>query len=209
MKKKIIKFLPVLLMAVGLIGCGKEKHEHTFTEATCTLAKTCSDCGFVEGEALGHNYSDATCTSPSKCKRCGDKKGNALGHSTTLGYCSRCKGYQGLATYNKFYEYGTESMEYWFDAGDYIVMFASSDRYTAMLYAKPYVEESKKEFIKLYDLCSEEPALKSACSRLKKIIDKMPTSNDAYTFIEQFFELNDELKLWIDEWDALARKVAA
>jgi hypothetical protein len=198
-------------MAIGLIGCGKEKHEHTFTEATCTLAKTCSDCGFVEGEALGHNYSDATCTSPSKCKRCGDKKGNAVGHSTTLGYCSRCKGYQGLATYNKFYEYGTESMEYWGDVVDYILIFGttSSDRYTAMVYTKPYAEDCKEEFVKLYDLCKGEPALKSACSRLKKIIDKMPTSNDAYTYIEQVYEVNSEIMLWVDEFSTLAKKVAA
>lgn len=50
------------------------------TEATCTKARVCNDCGKVLGKALGHRWKSATCTSPKKCTRCGVTSGKALGH---------------------------------------------------------------------------------------------------------------------------------
>lgn len=41
-----------------------EEHKHSFNEATCTAAKTCS-CGATEGKALGHKYTNGVCS------RCG------------------------------------------------------------------------------------------------------------------------------------------
>lgn len=68
-------------------------HQHTWVDATCTLPKTCSDCGATEGDALGHDYigtkKDATCTKGAythyECSRCGDAYDEetgeaALGH---------------------------------------------------------------------------------------------------------------------------------
>ena len=46
-------------------------HVHVWTEADCETAKTCSDCGAVEGEALGHDATEANYQDPSVCKRCG------------------------------------------------------------------------------------------------------------------------------------------
>ena len=52
--------------------CGEEFTEelpalgHSFTEAGCTMAKTCVTCGLTEGEPLGHDYLDGV------CRRCGD-----------------------------------------------------------------------------------------------------------------------------------------
>lgn len=40
---------------------------HSFEDATCTKAKTCTVCGVTEGNALGHSYVSST------CQRCGDK----------------------------------------------------------------------------------------------------------------------------------------
>ena len=42
-----------------------EPKDHTWTDATCTAAKTCSVCGTTEGKALGHDYRKG------KCSRCG------------------------------------------------------------------------------------------------------------------------------------------
>lgn len=39
---------------------------HSFTDATCTQAKTCGLCGVTEGAALGHQYISG------KCDRCGN-----------------------------------------------------------------------------------------------------------------------------------------
>ena len=58
MKKKIFLIL-ILIMITTLVSCKKETKkgcEHTFQEATCTQAKTCSKCGATEGEALGHTF---------------------------------------------------------------------------------------------------------------------------------------------------------
>ena len=46
-------------------------HIHVWTEADCETAKTCSDCGAVEGEALGHDATEANYQDPSVCSRCG------------------------------------------------------------------------------------------------------------------------------------------
>ena len=35
---------------------------HSYLEATCFTAKTCTTCGLTEGEALGHNMVDGICT---------------------------------------------------------------------------------------------------------------------------------------------------
>ncbi len=43
---------------------------HKWTNATCTVPKTCSTCGTTDGNSLGHNYVDG------KCSRCGESEGN-------------------------------------------------------------------------------------------------------------------------------------
>ena len=56
-------------------------HTHTWQEATCTTARTCTGCGLKEGEALGHNFSEATCTTPQTCVSCGETKGMPIAHT--------------------------------------------------------------------------------------------------------------------------------
>lgn len=77
-----------------------EKLAHTFADATCTAAKTCTACGAAEGEAAGHTFAAATCTAAKTCSVCGAAEGEALGHSYTQGKCSRCgeaqPGYKAL-----------------------------------------------------------------------------------------------------------------
>ena len=59
----------------------KEAHEHTYKEADCTHAKTCTTCGETVGEPLGHTYKEADCTHAKTCTRCGETVGNPLGHT--------------------------------------------------------------------------------------------------------------------------------
>jgi len=54
---------------------------HKWADATCTAPKTCSVCQATEGEALGHKWTDATCTAPKTCSVCKATEGEALGHS--------------------------------------------------------------------------------------------------------------------------------
>ena len=84
--------------------------QHSFEPADCTTPKTCSLCGYEEGEPLGHDLEhhegkDATCTSAGyeeydTCKRCDYttyQEIPALGHewvdATTEApkTCTRCK----------------------------------------------------------------------------------------------------------------------
>ena len=54
---------------------------HSWADATCTEAKTCSVCAETEGEALGHTWADATCTEAKTCTVCAETEGEALGHT--------------------------------------------------------------------------------------------------------------------------------
>lgn len=83
--------------------CNDDYEFHNFKEATCTVPKTCTDCGATEGEALGHYYLPATCLSPSKCFRCGDEVGEVGSHDyieatcTTPKTCRYCNEVVGTA----------------------------------------------------------------------------------------------------------------
>ena len=110
MKKKIFLIL-ILIMITTLVSCKKETKkgcEHTFQEATCTQAKTCSKCGTTKGEALGHTFQEATCTQAKTCSRCGATEGEALGHAFQEATCqapktcSRCGATEGEKLQHKY-----------------------------------------------------------------------------------------------------------
>ncbi len=77
MKYRLSCLILAVCLLVCIVGCsnGKEAdsenetensstestHKHTFSEATCTQAQTCS-CGEVKGEPLGHDIVDNECT---------------------------------------------------------------------------------------------------------------------------------------------------
>lgn len=87
-KTKAAAVLLALAMALSLTACG---HEHTWTDATCTAPKTCSECGATEGEALGHSWADATCAAPKTCSVCKETEGEALPHTWEEATCAAPK----------------------------------------------------------------------------------------------------------------------
>ena len=98
---------PVILAAVVLILAAlffiSTRCHHTWQDATCTEAKTCSQCGATRGSALGHNLTDATCTEPARCRDCGFIQSPPTGHAfsnatcTAPSSCSQCGLIQGEA----------------------------------------------------------------------------------------------------------------
>ncbi|MBQ8414619.1 MAG: hypothetical protein IJX58_05175 [Clostridia bacterium] len=83
----------------NLCGEAREASAHQWKDATCTSLKTCTVCGYTEGEMLPHNWEDATCITAKTCKTCGATDGSALGHEWTTpdvdlcevqSTCSRC-----------------------------------------------------------------------------------------------------------------------
>ena len=86
---------------------------HTWTDATCTTAKTCSVCDVTEGEALGHTWADATCDTAKTCTVCNATEGEALGHTWTNATCTAaktctvCNATEGEALGHKFGDWAT------------------------------------------------------------------------------------------------------
>lgn len=66
-----------------------DDHTHTWEDATCLKAKTCSDCGETQGKALGHDFKGTSCTTDGKCSRC-DEIEKATGHQYKDGVCKTC-----------------------------------------------------------------------------------------------------------------------
>lgn len=101
--------MSAVVVCVMLTGCG---HEHTWTEATCTEPKTCSECGETEGEALGHTWVEATCAEPKHCSACGETEGEASEHTWTEATyweaktCSVCGETEGEPLTASFEEHG-------------------------------------------------------------------------------------------------------
>lgn len=77
MRVRSLLFVFAIGILVVLSACG---HTHTWTDATCTDPKICSECGETEGDTLGHTWIDATCTEPKTCSVCGETEGDPLGH---------------------------------------------------------------------------------------------------------------------------------
>ena len=114
-------------------------HTHTWVEATCTTAKTCSVCKDTEGTAIGHVWdkvivqNEATCTQEGKktsvCSACNKQKTETIEkmpHNYIKGRCTVCNTiipvynadkklldeFQGVELYYK-------GMIYW---GDFYIM---------------------------------------------------------------------------------------
>jgi len=84
-KQVYTTFLLAALCLGIFTGC---QHEHEWQDATCTVPKTCTECGATDGAALGHTWTEATCLKPSECTECGEKKGEALGHDWIEATCT-------------------------------------------------------------------------------------------------------------------------
>lgn len=86
--KKLLHLIGTFTVCFMLTGCG---HEHTWSEATCTEPKTCSECGETEGEALGHTWVEATCAEAKHCSVCGETEGEPLAHTWVEATCAEPK----------------------------------------------------------------------------------------------------------------------
>jgi len=88
MKRKPLLIALALVLALVLAACGCS---HTWTEASCEAAKTCTQCGKTEGKALGHSWQEASCAAPRTCVGCGLTEGTALEHDWQEASCAAPK----------------------------------------------------------------------------------------------------------------------
>ncbi len=70
-----------------------QRSNHDWVDATCTMPKTCTICGAIEGKPLGHIWPDIVCTEPKICTICGADGGIVAHNVTTSGICSLCQKY--------------------------------------------------------------------------------------------------------------------
>ena len=75
MTRKLSVLILILVLAMVFTGCCK--HE-VWTEANCTTAKTCVECGDVEGLPLGHIWQPRTTEVPETCSRCAETRGERI-----------------------------------------------------------------------------------------------------------------------------------
>ena len=82
--------LLLLVNVFALAGCDGIC-SHQWSQATCTLPKTCSLCNKTEGKALGHtpNADDGDCTTAITCAVCGDVAIAAKEHTGGTATCNR------------------------------------------------------------------------------------------------------------------------
>ena len=90
MKKKRMRVICIVsVMSILFTSCCLS---HDWQEATCVSSKTCSECGKIEGEALGHAWQEATCIKPKTCSVCGETEGETLAaHAWQEATCTKPK----------------------------------------------------------------------------------------------------------------------
>ncbi len=86
--KKPQLFVLVLALITCLTGCSCE---HQWVDASCLNPKTCTECGAIDGEALGHTWNGATCTTPRTCTVCSATEGSSNGHNWMEATCTAPK----------------------------------------------------------------------------------------------------------------------
>lgn len=93
---RILAILMAIAMVLSLSACGGmtastttaapettntptcAANGHTWVDATCEVAKTCSVCGTTQGVALGHTWIDANYQQPKTCSVCKATEGGPL-----------------------------------------------------------------------------------------------------------------------------------
>ena len=163
MKNRIALVL-CLIFLLALSGCGS--HEHTWIEASCTEARTCSECGETEGEPLGHDWTEfPTVDAPISCTHCGKTKGDAVTFYCPVEMLKTGDGYT-LVTFdedcNELSRISDISSCYLDESSDGTISIIA------------YVQNGDQFFFILYDLNGEE------LSRLEESYDALltPVSND-------------------------------
>lgn len=180
MYKKLLVSILIIVSVVSMTAC--KKHEHVFKDATCEKPKTCENCGYEEGEALGHTFTEADCENAKTCKTCGYKDGEALGHTVTLGDCERCGKFQGQELMDSISADFKESSELLIEACETYMEYAGSSANRAVSLTNSGLKKAEKVLKSMAEKCSKEPELSELVVAINDILKAYPTvdkvSND-------------------------------
>ena len=178
MMKKVILFILVSAMTLGLTACG---HEHTFNDATCTEPKVCAECGETEGEALGHTVAVGTCAN------CNEVMNKELMEEIQA-YCETINGAEVVLANNM----SIATHELAPQVGALLAMG------TFWYSSKEYVQLISDNYQLIYDACGEYDELSALKAAAKKVIDSVPTVEEV-TDETTYNALMEELLIHIQE----------
>lgn len=162
-KTKKIKLLSVLLCLTFILpGCGNTSATNETTMETTTKHE--------------HTLSEATCTEAPVCSECGEKVGKALGHTTKWGYCERCGEYV-MAYQDEFDQINTcmtdVSNEIEIGAG-----YNLSDDLSQGVYLQQCCVRINKKLNQAYDYCGNRKCFKNLKKKINKAIQASPANYD-------------------------------
>lgn len=197
-KRKILLGLIITMVIGCVVGCG---HEHTFSEATCVLPRTCLECGETEGDPNGHIWNDATCTEPKTCSVCGETEGQPNGHDKEIGFCTVCDELANEEVFNQI----DASLNTMVDLFSNITSTSESANYTDVddvynhfVTIDTYMKLLSLELDNLTTSCGdydEAKALKNAAGALKKKIPSKVSSrkkDDVVDYMDKLMDFTDE-----------------
>jgi len=169
MKRKPLLIALALVLALVLAACGCS---HTWTEASCEAAKTCTQCGKTEGKALGHSWQEASCAAPRTCVGCGLTEGTALEHDWQEASCAApktctvCGLTEGEALAHNW-KYG------WCDNCGVNICYAQGHNFTSW-------NASGENMIRSCSVCSDEESVALDYERM--LMDNLQGSWHPYAF---------------------------
>ena len=145
----ILAMTALMLMFFCLCGCSQ--HKHTFTEADCDHPATCSDCGEVDGDALGH--------------------------TVTVGLCARCGAVQGESSIEGLNKCFAAAM----DAGGPLITCVEGissgspdEQYASFAEADGYAAEMRATYGDILAICGDLPELSRIAYQVRLLENSCP-----------------------------------
>jgi hypothetical protein len=188
MENRFLTLVSAAIIAVAITGCG---HQHTFSEATCTSPKTCTECGETEGEPLGHTWVEATCTEPKTCTVCGLTEGAPIGHTKEIGRCANC----GELANEELCLSLKQAMDNLSSSGNSAIDATDVDftslqvAYSASVISQLHLDNASKYCDEVIDICADYDELKevkTSTEKLKKAIPSKITGTDQNTIVKWY-----------------------
>ena len=169
--KNTIRIILILGMSMLLSACG---HEHSFSEATCTEPKVCTECGEIEGEALGHT------TDMGRCENCS----TIINEELIL---------EVAAKQQRANKYSDGAYSY----------LASGITYDGCLSSITQLKLVEKSITEMIELCEDYEFLKDVKSAGEDVLEYIPTSISGNS-VDEMSNFATEFVLYLDSMRSLA-----
>lgn len=169
MRKKKISVLLGVILVVSISGC---KHEHTFTEATCTKPKICTECG--------------------------ERSGKVLGHTCEFGLCKRCNELQNYDLVTEI-DSKLKEAENTTNIALYLISGGIDETsiYSNICEGLQYYKEAKTLYEEIYALCGDYKELSTVKEDIEDVCVKLPLSIESGSTQEAILFYMNDLEVFV------------